>query len=184
MNYVNDLYLEQKDFVLAAIHVDPDEAVEEINALDAAHDDITSHFGTDNIIILGDLNADCKYVSGRALSELTLRTDPKYVWLIDDNADTTVTTGTDCAYDRWVHVCNRVMCDVTARGSCEWMRKLYSQMTRPRTSYPGRQLAWSVCCMLICQILTHPMLIKQGTTHRMYRTLYTYNMARVVSQTY
>ncbi len=100
--YFDFLCPELKDFVLAAIHVDPDEAVEEINALDVAHDDITGYFGTDNIIILGDLNADCKYVSGRALGELTLRTDPKYVWLIDDNADTTVTTGTDCAYDRYV----------------------------------------------------------------------------------
>jgi len=58
-------------------------------------------WNTDNILIMGDMNVDCKYASGRARESLTLRTDPRFTWLIEDDVDTT-TTSTDCAYDRCV----------------------------------------------------------------------------------
>ena len=54
---------------------------------------------TDNILIMGDFNADCSYINNREKEELLLRTDPKYHWWIPDNLDTTV-GNTDCAYDR------------------------------------------------------------------------------------
>ena len=81
------------------IHADPDTAVEEMDALVDVHAAVQRHWNTDNIVIMGDLNADCSYASGRARERLLLRNDPQFIWLIDDDVDTTV-TNSDCAYDR------------------------------------------------------------------------------------
>jgi len=83
------------------LHTDPDDAVEEMEALVDVHAAVQRRWNTDNILILGDLNADCSYASGRARKRLTLRTDQRFVWLIDDDVDTT-TTNSHCAYDRCV----------------------------------------------------------------------------------
>ena len=48
----------------------------------------------------GDFNADCSYLSKKKLLELSFSLDAKYHWAIGSNADTTIATGTDCAYDR------------------------------------------------------------------------------------
>lgn len=50
---------------------------------------------------MGDFNADCNYVSKKAWNNIRLRTDPKFIWLIGDQEDTTVKMSTNCAYDRW-----------------------------------------------------------------------------------
>ena len=84
--------------MLAGVHIDPDVAVQEINELDKVHSSIQAHWSTNNIVIMGDFNADCSYVGKKASKELVLR-DPKYTWLIGDDLDTT-TKSTDCAYDR------------------------------------------------------------------------------------
>ena len=84
---------------LAGIHTSPKAAVAEINALADVHAAMEANMGTDNIIIMGDFNADCTYVRQSAMQGLALKTDPKYHWLIPDSADTTV-SDTDCAYDR------------------------------------------------------------------------------------
>ncbi len=55
-------------------------------------------WNNDNILIMGDLNADCRYVGKEKLKNLKLK-DEYYHWLIPDTADTTV-SATDCAYDR------------------------------------------------------------------------------------
>jgi len=52
-------------------------------------------------MILGDLNADCSYVSEADWSDIALWVNPWFTWLIDNTADTTVSTNTDCAYDRY-----------------------------------------------------------------------------------
>lgn len=52
-----------------------------------------------NILIAGDLNADCSYLSRSKMSTLSIRQDSAYTWLINDSQDTTVGS-TDCAYDR------------------------------------------------------------------------------------
>ncbi|KAF5901506.1 TRAF3-interacting JNK-activating modulator-like, partial [Clarias magur] len=54
----------------------------------------------ENVMILGDLNADCGYVTNKGLKKLKLRNDPKFLWLITDEQDTTVRDKTHCAYDR------------------------------------------------------------------------------------
>lgn len=49
-------------------------------------------------MIMGDYNADCSYVNSEERANLLLR-DSSYLWLIDDDVDTTVSS-THCAYDR------------------------------------------------------------------------------------
>lgn len=53
-----------------------------------------------NFIFMGDFNAGCSYVPKKAWKNIRLRTDPKFVWLIGDQEDTTVKKSTSCAYDR------------------------------------------------------------------------------------
>lgn len=88
------------DFVLMAIHTSPSSAVSEIDALDDVHSAVLTKFKVENILIMGDFNADCSYVSKTASSKLKLRSS-SYHWWIEDDVDTTV-ANTDCAYDRFV----------------------------------------------------------------------------------
>lgn len=55
-----------------------------------------------NVIILGDLNAGCSYITTKGWRAMRLRSDPKFHWLIGDEQDTTVREKTHCAYDRSV----------------------------------------------------------------------------------
>lgn len=52
-----------------------------------------------DIVLLGDFNTDCSYVSGSDWDKIRLFTDDSFHWLIDNEADTTV-SHTHCAYDR------------------------------------------------------------------------------------
>lgn len=52
------------------------------------------------MILLGDLNADCGYITVKSIKNLKLRNDPKFHWLITEEHDTTVREKTHCAYDR------------------------------------------------------------------------------------
>jgi len=88
-----------RQLVLIGVHTDPDEAVEEMEALVNVHSAVRRRWNTDDILIMGDLNADCRYASDRARRRLRLRTDRRFTWLIGDDVDTT-TTNTDCTYDR------------------------------------------------------------------------------------
>ena len=91
----------QSQLVLIGVHTDPDTAVEEMEALVDVHAAVERLWKTDDILIMGDLNADCRYASKRARGRLTLRTDSRFRWLIGDDVDTT-TTNSDCTYDRYV----------------------------------------------------------------------------------
>lgn len=57
---------------------------------------------TQNVMILGDLNAGCSYVTIKGWRAVRLRSDPNFHWLIGDKQDTTVREKTHCAYDRSV----------------------------------------------------------------------------------
>ena len=72
----------------------------ELDELAQVHQKITRESGHDNVIILGDLNADCAYCRKKCQQNLNLRKDPKFQWLITDNIDTTVDDDTDCTYDQ------------------------------------------------------------------------------------
>lgn len=54
-----------------------------------------------DILFLGDFNADCKYVRAQDWPAIRLRSSEVFKWLIPDSADTTV-GNSDCAYDRIV----------------------------------------------------------------------------------
>jgi endonuclease/exonuclease/phosphatase family metal-dependent hydrolase len=83
------------DAVLMVIHTDPDEATEEINALDDVLAYSQSIYPEEkDFIILGDLNADGSYFDEDSTNDLDA-----YEWIIDNGADTT-TKSTDYSYDR------------------------------------------------------------------------------------
>ncbi|XP_041351337.1 deoxyribonuclease gamma-like [Gigantopelta aegis] len=90
------------DFAIAAVHVKPREAMSEIDHLVTIYNSLKSHFGNENILFAGDFNGDCHYLSQTALHKNHLYTDGRFHWLIPSTADTTVSTHTNCAYDRFV----------------------------------------------------------------------------------
>lgn len=53
-----------------------------------------------NVMLLGDFNADCSYLPKKNRKNVRLITDTSLSWLIPDTADTTVRSTTSCAYDR------------------------------------------------------------------------------------
>lgn len=69
-------------------HIDPDSVPEEIAALEQVVNT------TGNVVVLGDLNADCSYYPEKNRTHFR-----NWTWVIPDGADTTV-HATDCAYDR------------------------------------------------------------------------------------
>jgi len=86
---VADFKVGEYEFTAYSTHIKPDNAVSEIKALEQVVID------EGNVMVLGDLNADCSYYD----------TDEVYTfidweWLIRDSDDTTVSENTDCAYDR------------------------------------------------------------------------------------
>uniref|UniRef100_A0A3Q2W2N3 Deoxyribonuclease n=1 Tax=Haplochromis burtoni TaxID=8153 RepID=A0A3Q2W2N3_HAPBU len=89
-----------KDFVLIGQHTSPKTAMKELDELYAVFKRIYKKWKTDNVIILGDLNAGCSYITAKGWRAMRLRSDPKFHWLIGDEQDTTVREKTHCAYDR------------------------------------------------------------------------------------
>ncbi|KAM4022513.1 deoxyribonuclease-1-like isoform 2-T2 [Anomaloglossus baeobatrachus] len=91
-----------KDFVLIPVHTTPKDSVQEIDELYDVYLDVKEKWKTQNIMLLGDFNADGSYVSKKKMKTIRLRTDKSFHWLIDDDKDTTATNTTDCSYDRIV----------------------------------------------------------------------------------
>uniref|UniRef100_UPI0037E7E558 deoxyribonuclease I-like 1-like n=1 Tax=Semicossyphus pulcher TaxID=241346 RepID=UPI0037E7E558 len=89
-----------KDFVLIGQHTCPRNAMKEMDQLYTVFKGIHQKWNTDNVMILGDLNADCSYVTIKGWRAVRLRSDPRFRWLIGDEQDTTVREKTHCAYDR------------------------------------------------------------------------------------
>ena len=85
------------DATLITIHVDPDEATDEINALDDVVGYAESTYPDElDFIVMGDLNADCRYFDEDSNSTMH---GSDYYWCINNSVDTT-TKSTDCTYDR------------------------------------------------------------------------------------
>ena len=85
--------------MLCGIRTQPSDTVAEMEALMDVLSAVQQYWNTCNILIMGDLNADCSYASQTQLDALSLRTDPRCTWLIEDDVDT-YTKSNDCAYDR------------------------------------------------------------------------------------
>ena len=89
-----------RQFWAVGAHLDPDTIPEEISALYEAVDAYRLSLEDDQgLIVMGDLNADCRYLTETERAEATLFNSQHFTQLIDDEADTT-TTSTHCAYDR------------------------------------------------------------------------------------
>ncbi|KAM6379494.1 deoxyribonuclease-1-like [Pluvialis apricaria] len=101
-----------EEFVMVPLHAEPSSAAEEIDALYDVYTDVVNKWATNNILFLGDFNADCSYVTSSQWPSIRLRSLNACEWLIPDSADTTV-ADTDCAYDRIV------ACGTTLRQDIE-----------------------------------------------------------------
>ncbi|VDP66771.1 unnamed protein product [Echinostoma caproni] len=88
------------NFELLVVHLDPQKVAEEMEALYDVAEEIKAK-GKQNIMILGDMNAGCSYLSKKAKRNLRFVTDSSYTWLVGDDMDTTVGKSS-CAYDRSV----------------------------------------------------------------------------------
>ncbi|XP_018414654.1 PREDICTED: deoxyribonuclease-1-like [Nanorana parkeri] len=91
-----------KDFALMSHHTCPREAAKEINRLLQVMLEVKSRWRMENVMLLGDLNAACGYVTNEEWKNIQLRSSNTFHWLIGDKDDTTVNTKTHCAYDRIV----------------------------------------------------------------------------------
>ncbi|KAK0153752.1 Deoxyribonuclease gamma [Merluccius polli] len=91
-----------KAFVLIAVHTSPENATKEIDSLYDVFKVVREMWTTENVMFLGDFNADCRYLPKKYRKDVRLLTDQSFDWLISDDTDTTVRQSTDCAYDRIV----------------------------------------------------------------------------------
>ncbi|XP_029426027.1 deoxyribonuclease-1 isoform X2 [Nannospalax galili] len=94
-------FTEVREFAIVPLHAAPADAVTEIDALYDVYLDVRKKWGLEDIMLMGDFNAGCSYVTSSHWSSIRLRTSPAFQWLIPDSADTTVKS-THCAYDRIV----------------------------------------------------------------------------------
>lgn len=91
-----------KEFVLIPQHTTPTNATKELDALYDVLQDVKKMFKTENVMLLGDFNADCGYIAKKNKKFVRLYTQKHLYWLIPDNTDTTVRESTSCTYDRIV----------------------------------------------------------------------------------
>ncbi|KAM9444451.1 deoxyribonuclease 1 like 4, tandem duplicate 1 isoform 2-T2 [Clarias gariepinus] len=99
-----------KDLVLIPVHTKPEDSVKELKKLYDVVLEMKKKWKTDNIMILGDFNADGRYMSKKERKALSIFTDKNFHWLIIDEVDTTTSTKNDHTYDRIV-VYEQVMLD-------------------------------------------------------------------------
>ncbi|XP_004390669.2 deoxyribonuclease-1-like 1 [Trichechus manatus latirostris] len=87
---------------LVPLHTTPKAVEKELNALYDVFLDASQRWQSEDVILLGDFNADCGSLTKKRLSELVLRTQDGFHWAIADGEDTTVRASTHCTYDRIV----------------------------------------------------------------------------------
>ncbi|KAM4737657.1 deoxyribonuclease-1-like 1 [Anableps anableps] len=91
-----------KEFVLIPQHTTPSNTTKELDALYDVLQQVKQMWKTENVMLLGDFNADCSYLAKKNREKVRLITDSSLHWLIPDNSDTTVRQTTSCSYDRIV----------------------------------------------------------------------------------
>lgn len=90
-----------QDFVMVAIHTSPSSAPQEVDNLVDVYDDVVAKWSIDDVIILGDFNSACNYMSDSDWKVNRLYNDKRFTWVTQDCMDTTVGS-TVCAYDRYM----------------------------------------------------------------------------------
>ncbi|KAG8188435.1 hypothetical protein JTE90_008002 [Oedothorax gibbosus] len=93
---------DMQEFGVIGYHVKPSQAVQEINALAGVYDYMKGKYRMEDIIIMGDFNADCTYVGEKDWVNIALWTRPEFTWAIGHHVDTT-TNHRSCALDRIVY---------------------------------------------------------------------------------
>ena len=131
------------DVTLIVIHTDPDEATEEINALDVVVNYTQNKYPDEqDFIVMGDLNADCSYFDEDSASTMHSR---DYYWCINNSVDTT-TTSTDCTYDRII-ITTPAVSDFTGEAGVFRFDEEYgldeNLTTKVSDHYPVYAVFWS-----------------------------------------
>ncbi|KAK5923868.1 hypothetical protein CgunFtcFv8_000797 [Champsocephalus gunnari] len=91
-----------KDIVLIPVHTKPWDSERELDELYEVCLVVKDKWKTDNIMILGDFNADGVYVTPKEMQEIRIRSDKNFHWLIRDGVDTMARTSNEHTYDRIV----------------------------------------------------------------------------------
>uniref|UniRef100_A0A3B3TKL4 Deoxyribonuclease n=1 Tax=Poecilia latipinna TaxID=48699 RepID=A0A3B3TKL4_9TELE len=91
-----------KDLVMIPVHTKPEDSEKELDELYDLFVHVKKKWKTDNVMILGDFNADGSYVSKKDMKTIRIRSDTNFHWLIGDDVDTTASTGNTNTYDRIV----------------------------------------------------------------------------------
>lgn len=91
-----------KEFVLIPQHTTPSNTTKELDALYDVLQHVRKMWKTEDVMLLGDFNADCGYLAKKNRKLVRLITERNLFWLIEDKTDTTVRSSTSCTYDRIV----------------------------------------------------------------------------------
>ncbi|XP_034392177.1 deoxyribonuclease-1-like 1 isoform X3 [Cyclopterus lumpus] len=91
-----------KEFVLIPQHTTPTNTTKELDALYDVLEQVKTMWKTQNVMLLGDFNADCGYLAKKNRKKVRLITGKSLYWLIPEKTDTTVRLSTSCTYDRIV----------------------------------------------------------------------------------
>lgn len=84
-------------FTLINVHIKPSDAFAEIKALDVVIKDAISQFNDSDVIVLGDLNADCSYFDENKRNDVL-----DYNWMVPVDVKTNLAVKSDCTYDNFV----------------------------------------------------------------------------------
>ncbi|KAM6982494.1 deoxyribonuclease-1-like [Tautogolabrus adspersus] len=91
-----------KNIVLIPVHTRAWDSEKELDELYEVFLVVKDKWKTDNIMILGDFNADGAYVTRKEMKYIRIRSDTNFHWLIGDDVDTTANTSNEHSYDRIV----------------------------------------------------------------------------------
>ena len=94
---------ECEKFWLQAIHTKPTQAVQEIDSIYLySFPDASAAFSSPQGMLLGDLNADCSYVSDSAALLLEFSLDSNFSFLLAKGEIDTTVSSTYCTYDNFI----------------------------------------------------------------------------------
>ncbi|CAJ1051196.1 deoxyribonuclease-1-like [Xyrichtys novacula] len=106
-----------KDLVLIPVHTKPEDSEKELDELHDVVEAVRKKWRTNKIMILGDFNADGRYLSNKKKKKIRIHSSP-YHWLIHDDIDTTASNCNDHTYDRIV-VFGQTMLKAVVPGSAK-----------------------------------------------------------------
>ncbi|XP_057686295.1 deoxyribonuclease-1-like [Corythoichthys intestinalis] len=106
-----------RDMVLIPVRTTPWDTEKELDELYDVFLAVKAKWKTDNIMILGDFNADGKFVTQNGMNALRIRSDKNFHWLISDDMDTTADTANVHTYDRIVVYGDEMMAAIVPQSA-------------------------------------------------------------------